>query len=46
VSHPAVTLAIPGTTSVEHLADNLTAAHGRMPDQAMRQRIEREYDAL
>jgi aryl-alcohol dehydrogenase-like predicted oxidoreductase len=46
VSHPAVTLAIPGTTSVDHLVDNLTAAHGRMPDQAMRQRIEREYDAL
>jgi aryl-alcohol dehydrogenase-like predicted oxidoreductase len=46
VSHPAVTVAIPGTTSVDHLADNLAAARGRMPDAAMRQRIEREYDAL
>jgi len=46
VSHPAVTVSIPGTTSLDHLVDNLTAAHGRMPDQAMRQRIEREYDAL
>jgi aryl-alcohol dehydrogenase-like predicted oxidoreductase len=46
VSHSAVTVSIPGTTSVDHLVDNLTAAHGRMPDQAMRQRIEREYDAL
>jgi aryl-alcohol dehydrogenase-like predicted oxidoreductase len=46
VSHPAVTVAIPGTTSVEHLADNLAASHGRMPDAAMRTRIEREYDAL
>jgi aryl-alcohol dehydrogenase-like predicted oxidoreductase len=46
VSHPAVTVAIPGTTSVDHLADNLGAARGRMPDAAMRQRIEREYDAL
>jgi len=46
VSHPAVTAAIPGTTSVDHLVDNLTAARGRMPDAAMRQRIEREYDAL
>jgi aryl-alcohol dehydrogenase-like predicted oxidoreductase len=46
VSHPAVTVAIPGTTSLEHLADNLGAAHGRLPDAAMRQRIEREYEAL
>jgi aryl-alcohol dehydrogenase-like predicted oxidoreductase len=46
VSHPSVTAAIPGTTNVEHLADNLGAARGRMPDASMRQRIEREYDAL
>lgn len=45
VSHPAVTVAIPGTTKVDHLADNLGAARGRLPDSAMRQRIEREYDA-
>jgi aryl-alcohol dehydrogenase-like predicted oxidoreductase len=44
VSHPAVTVAIPGTTSVEHLADNLGATRGRMPDAAMRQRIERAFD--
>jgi aryl-alcohol dehydrogenase-like predicted oxidoreductase len=46
VSHPAVTVAIPGTTSVDHLAENVAAIRGRMPDAAMRQRIEREYDAL
>jgi len=46
VSHPAVTVAIPGTTNVDHLADNLAAARGRMPDSAMRSRIEREYDAI
>jgi aryl-alcohol dehydrogenase-like predicted oxidoreductase len=46
VSHPSVTAAIPGTTNVEHLADNLSAARGRMPDASLRQRIEREYDAL
>jgi aryl-alcohol dehydrogenase-like predicted oxidoreductase len=46
VSHPAVTVAIPGTTSVDHLTDNLGAARGRLPDAALRQRIEREYDAL
>lgn len=46
VSHPAVTVAIPGTTKVEHLEDNLGAARGRLPDAAMRQRIEKLFDAL
>lgn len=46
VSHPAVTVAIPGTTKVEHLVDNLGASRGRMPDTAMRQRMERDFDAL
>ena len=46
VSHPAVTVAIPGTTKVEHLEDNLGAARGRLPDAAMRRRIEALFDAL
>ena len=46
VSHPSVTVAIPGTTSVEHIADNVGASRGRMPDAAMRQRIEQTFDAL
>jgi aryl-alcohol dehydrogenase-like predicted oxidoreductase len=46
VSHPAVTVAIPGTTKVEHLEDNLGAARGRLPDAAMRRRIETFFDAL
>ncbi len=46
VSHPAVTCAIPGTTKLEHLTDNLGAAHGRMPDAAMRKRIQDAYDGL
>lgn len=40
VSHPAVTCAIPGTSKVEHLLDNLGAARGRLPDPAMRRRME------
>lgn len=44
VSHPAVTVAIPGTTKVEHLEDNLGAARGRLPDAAMRRRIEALFD--
>ncbi len=40
VSHPAVTVAIPGTTKVSHLEDNQRAARGRLPDAAMRKRME------
>jgi aryl-alcohol dehydrogenase-like predicted oxidoreductase len=32
VSHAAVTAAIPGTRKVEHITDNLVAAHGVLPD--------------
>lgn len=46
ISHPAVTVAIPGTTKVEHLEDNLGAARGRLPDAEMRTRIEKFFDAL
>ena len=44
VSHPAVTVAIPGMTKLAHLDDNLGALHGRMPDAAMRARIEKYWD--
>jgi len=46
VSHPAVTCAIPGTTDVNHLRDNLQAARGRLPDAAMRKRIETLWDSF
>jgi diketogulonate reductase-like aldo/keto reductase len=46
VSHPAVTCAIPATTSIDHVRENLAAASGPMPDEAMRARIaERLADA-
>jgi aryl-alcohol dehydrogenase-like predicted oxidoreductase len=44
VSHPAVTVAIPGMTKVAHLEDNLEAVRGRMPDAAMRARMEKYWD--
>jgi aryl-alcohol dehydrogenase-like predicted oxidoreductase len=44
VSHPAVTAAIPGMTKVSHLEDNLGALRGRMPDAAMRARMEKFWD--
>lgn len=46
VSHPAVTAAIPGTTRVEHAIDNNGGARGRLPDAAMRKRIEQAYDSI
>jgi diketogulonate reductase-like aldo/keto reductase len=39
VSHPAVTCAIPATTNPDHMRENIAAAHGRLPDAAMRRRI-------
>jgi diketogulonate reductase-like aldo/keto reductase len=39
VSHPAVTCAIPATTRVAHVRENMAAATGRLPDEAMRARM-------
>ena len=39
VSHPAVTCAIPATTRVDHVRENMAAAAGLLPDQAMRARM-------
>ncbi len=41
VSHPAVTCAIPATSKVTHLVDNMQAALGRLPDDAVRERMAR-----
>lgn len=46
VSHPAVTVAIPGTTRLRHVRDNQRAGRGRLPDADLRREIERYWDAL
>ncbi|MBI4464693.1 MAG: aldo/keto reductase [Acidobacteria bacterium] len=46
VSHPAVTCAIPGTRRVAHLVDNLQAAQGRLPDAALRRRMEQFINTI
>ncbi len=46
IGHPASTCAIPGTRKPAHVADNLGAARGRLPDQAMRRKMEQFFDAL
>ncbi len=46
VGHPAVTCVIPGTGKPEHVADNVAAGFGALPDEAMRKRMAEYYDAL
>jgi aryl-alcohol dehydrogenase-like predicted oxidoreductase len=41
VSHPTVTCAIPGTSNVQHLIDNMQAGTPPLPDQATRERMAR-----
>ena len=46
VSHPAVTVAIPGTARPEHMKDNVAAGSGPMPDPAMRKKMLEYFDSL
>ena len=39
VSHPAVTCAIPATSKVDHMRENMGAALGRLPDPETRRRM-------
>jgi aryl-alcohol dehydrogenase-like predicted oxidoreductase len=45
IAHPAVTCVIPGSTKVEHLEQNQLAGRGRLPDEAMRRKMEEFWDA-
>lgn len=46
VSHPAVTCAIPATTRVDHMQENMAAARAPMPDEAMRAEIVAAIESL
>jgi diketogulonate reductase-like aldo/keto reductase len=46
LGNPAVTVVIPGTSKPEHMADNLGAGRGRLPDAAQRQQMAQFIDAL
>jgi diketogulonate reductase-like aldo/keto reductase len=46
VSHPAVTVAIPGTSKARHMRDNQQAGTGRLPDAPMRERMFRHLQSL
>jgi diketogulonate reductase-like aldo/keto reductase len=46
ISHPAVTAAIPATTNPDHVAENLGALRGALPDSAMRSRMVKHMESL
>ena len=46
VSHPAVTCAIPATSRVDHMRENMGALYGRLPDVEMRRRMIRYVENL
>ena len=45
VSHPAVSCAIPATSQVAHMQENMGAAYGVLPDKAMRAQMIRYFSA-
>jgi len=46
ISHPAITCAIPATSQVAHMHENMAAMNGRVPDPAMRRIMTAWYDSL
>ena len=46
VSHPAVTCAIPATTKVKHMKDNMQAGLGRLPTNKQRVKMLRYFESL
>lgn len=39
LSHPAVTCTIPGTSDPKHVADNMRAGYGKLPDESAREKM-------
>jgi len=46
ISHPAVTCAIPATSKVHHMTDNMQAMYGRLPDAQMRKKMLQYFEAI
>jgi aryl-alcohol dehydrogenase-like predicted oxidoreductase len=46
VGHPAVTCVIPATGDPKHLLDNMAAGTGRLPDDAMREKMVAYFESL
>jgi len=46
VSHPAVTVAIPATSSAGHMDENMGALYGRLPSPELRRRMAQHFESL
>jgi diketogulonate reductase-like aldo/keto reductase len=46
VSHPDVTCAIPATSQVAHMKENMDAAYGQLPDEEMRRRMIKNFEKI
>ena len=46
ISHPAVTCAIPATSRVDHMRENMGALSGPLPDEGMRRRMVQYVESL
>jgi len=46
VSHPAITCAIPATSQVDHLRENMRAAMNPMPSASTRQKMAKYFESL
>jgi diketogulonate reductase-like aldo/keto reductase len=46
VAHPDITCVIPATTRTDHLAENMGAGHGALPDATFRRRIVSHVETL
>lgn len=46
IAHPAVTCAIPATSRVDHVRENMAAASGPLPDARLRERISADIASL
>ena len=46
IAHPAVTCALPATSNPAHLAENVAAMRGPLPDPDMRERMRRHMETI
>lgn len=46
VSHPGATCAIPATSKLKHMVDNMAAGFGRLPNATMRRRMIKHLESL
>jgi diketogulonate reductase-like aldo/keto reductase len=46
ISHPAVTCAIPATSRVDHMRENMGSLRGRLPDDGLRKKMQNYYQSV